>query len=197
MDKFTQSLSGLLPQGHAWPRDPSSTLMSVIAGLAATFAEHHETVRATVAQWQPHSTVTRLEEWEEALGLPDACFGLEQSQALRHQVVLQRLRGVDLPYEDSSPAAPGVIAQLCADVGYPDVTVRYNTPFRVGRNRVGDRLGALDGRLHVMVPSSSTPFRVGDRVGRRLIERVVAGPNLACYLDRVVPARFSINIHYL
>lgn len=195
MDKFTESLSGLLPTGYAWPREVGSVLMSVLGGVAEAFVEHHANVHAVVDQWQPHTTVARLAEWEVSTGLPDPCFGTDQSVALRHKNLLMRLRPLDLPYEDSSPAAPGVIADMCAELGYAGVTVSYNLPFRVGRNRVGDRLGALDGVLNVRVPTTSTPFRVGvNRVGDRLIERVGIGPELACYLNRELPARFQINV---
>jgi uncharacterized protein YmfQ (DUF2313 family) len=197
MDKFTESLASLLPTGFAWPRDPDSVLMRTISGVAGGFAELDEFIRATVAQWQPHTAVTRLAEWEEACGLPDACFGAGQSEVLRRKLLLLRLRPVDLPYDDSCPAGPGVIASFCTAIGYPGVTVSYNTPFRVGRNRVGDRMGALNGVLNVRVPAGSTPFRVGrGRVGDRLVSRVGVGPELACYLDRVVPARFQINVIY-
>lgn len=197
MDKFTQSMSGLLPQGYAWPRDVNSVLMSVVEGMAVALAQHHEDMHAVVEQWMPHRTVARLAEWEASTGLPDPCFGAIQTEEQRHKLLLLRLRPPDLPYEDSSPAAPGVIEDMCAELGYPGVAVSYNVPFRVGRNRVGDRLGALDGVLHVRVPTVSTPFRVGvGRVGDRLIERVGIGPELPCYLDRELPARFQINVIY-
>lgn len=197
MDKFTQSLSHLLPVGFAWPRDEESVLMSTLHGVAGAFAELDEFITATVFQWQPLTTTLRLAEWEEATGLPDQCFGNDQSEALRRQLLLQRLRPVDLPYEDSSPAAPDVIASFCAAIGYAGVTVSYNWPFRVGR-RVGGRMGALNGVLNVNVPTDSTPFRVGrNRVGDRLVHRVGVGPELECYLNRIVPARFQINVIYL
>jgi uncharacterized protein YmfQ (DUF2313 family) len=196
MDKHTETLANLLPTGFAWPRDEDSVVMRTIKGMAGGFAELDEFIRATVAQWQPHTAVTRLAEWEAACSLPDDCFGAGQSEALRRKLLLLRLRPVDLPYDDSCPAAPGVIASFCEAIGYPGVTVAYNWPFRVGR-RVGTRLGALNGVLNVHVPTNSTPFRVGrNRVGDRLVARVGVGPELDCYLERVIPARFQINVIY-
>jgi uncharacterized protein YmfQ (DUF2313 family) len=193
--QFHESLSGLLPQGYAWPRNPDSVLMRVVASEAAELSEHTEAVHAMATQWQPHATVARLAEWEEACGLPDQCLGTAQTEEQRRVSLLRTLRGPALPLADSSPAAPAVIEAACAELGYNAVTVRYNTPFRCGM-RAGRRLGALDGRLYITAAVVSAPLRCGMRVGRRLVTRIGAGPELACYLARVVPARYSINIIY-
>lgn len=197
MEKFAQSLASLLPTGFAWPRDPNSVLMKFIRGLAGAFSEHHEFVAEAVRQWQPATTVNRLAEWEEAAGLPDACFGLDQSEALRRKLLLARLRPAELAYDDSSPAAPESIVEICAWLGYK-ATVRYNTPFRVGRNRVGQRLGALNGRLWITVTLEGIPFRVGaSRVSARLREGTLNGGELACYLKRVIHARYEVNVIFV
>lgn len=196
MEKFLQALAYLLPTGFAWPRDPNSTLMCVFRGVAGLFDEFHRYIDECVRQWQPATTVTRLAEWEEATDLPDRCFGAEQDLQTRRRLLLARLRGPELAYVDSSPAAPGAIAAICATLGYT-VEVFYNVPFRVGRNRVGDRLGALDGVLYVRVIVATEPFRVGqNRVGDRLVAVAQDLAPLECYLRRIVPARYAINVSF-
>ncbi len=425
MEKFFQALAALLPTGFAWPREAGSTLMRVIRALAASFNEHHDFTTEAVRQWQPTTTVNRLAEWEEATGLPDACFptplellgpgrypvdagriasttrsttatyldaaGVRQTaainepryeagllvveaaasnllansnpqlwanyssggatgtyevivdpikgsvlrltkttgavgtrfgksiganglsgdsytasidakmnvagsvaqgiyvdaqkvggglvtassslagsidvwssytttglgaltgtagvymwldgpagssmdvalaqveigpvktshiptagapvtraadqiylfptevatRALRRKLLLSRLRGPVLAYSNSSPACTGAIVAICAGLGYV-ATVAYNTPFRCGVNRVGDRLGALDGKLYVTVTLQSTAFRVGvSRVGQRLLDGQLNGGELACYLQRVIPARYQLNMIFI
>ncbi len=187
-DRFLQSLSHLLPQGFAWPRDPDAVWMRVLRGLAGVFAELDEFCRLSVGEWMPHSTVVRLPEWEEATGLPDACF--PSDDATRRQMLLMRLRGPQLPFDDSSPAAPAVIEVLCASVGY-QVFVAYNTPARCG-HQVGRRVGRLDGLLYVTVTLPQGRARVGRaHVGDRLIYGAKTTSDLACLLDRVLPARFK------
>lgn len=196
MDKFWQSLAALLPTGYAWPRNPDSTLMRVVKALAGGFDELHRFIRMTAFQWQPHQAVTRLAEWEECTGLPDACFGTSQSVALRRKLLLGRLRGPTLSYTDSSPASPGALQGICAWLGYQAV-VQYNTPFRCGM-RAGRRLGALDGKLWITVALQSTAFRVGgSRAGERLLQGTLNGGELACYLQRVAPARYSVNVIFV
>lgn len=179
VDKFTQALAHLLPQGAAWPRDPASVWMRLLAGIAATFDELHRYTHQAVGEWLPHSTRTRLAEWEEATGLPDGCFGATQTDADRRARLLARLRGYQGAYADSSPAALAPLVAFCAALGYT-LTARYNLPFRVGM-RCGQRLGANDGRLYLFVP----------------VARTADAAALVCSLDRVVPARFSINVVFV
>ncbi len=193
MEKFSQALVYLLPTGYAWPRDQRSVLMRVLRGLAGSLAQLHLWCNLSVRHWQP-ATTTRLAEWEAACGLPDACLGVDQSEALRRSLLLARLRGPRLAYADSSPAALGAIEDMCLALGYV-VTLRYHTPFRVGRNRVGERLRRLDGRLVVTVQGLvRTPMRVGvGRVGDPLASYNLPVHELECYLQRLIPARFSIH----
>lgn len=194
MDKFTQAFAHLLPSGFAWPRHAGSVLMRWLRAAAAAHAELYQFIHATATQWLPHRTALRLREWEEACGLPDPCFGPNQTESQRREVLLAKLRGIDLPYTDSSPAAPSVIEALCAELGYT-VTVKYNTPFRVGVNRVGQRLGALDGKLYVLVSGDFTPFRVGiNRVTDRLFAAEKDLFFLLCYLRKIVPARYEVLV---
>lgn len=199
LDAFTQSLSYLLPQGHAWPRDPNSVWMRLLRGVAASFDALHAFTLQTCDEWLPQSTRTRLGEWEAATGLPDPCFyGVVQTEAQRRAAVVARLQGPQGAYDDSSPAAPGAIEAYCATLGFTaTVLVRY--PFRAGRDRVGRRLGANDGRMYITIGgipgTTPEPFRVGrDRVSRRLVVRAPQYEQLTCALERVVPARFQIFI---
>lgn len=196
-EQFAGSLSTLMPQGYAWPRAPYSVQMRVISAFGHVLDDALQVIHSTAQQWLPHRTATRLAEWEEACSLPDPCMGTAQTPALRLKALLRRLRGPGLPYENSSACAPGVIKQICADVGY-EVEVRYNTPFRVGRDRVSRRVGVLDGRMNVIVQNAGDRFRVGvNRVGDRLIKRLETPVDLECYLLRILPARFEIVFTYL
>ena len=194
MDKLLQALAQLLPTGFAWPRHASSVLMRWVLALAGVHAELMSFIHATAAQWQPHRTTLRLAEWEESCGLPDTCFGPEQTDAQRRSVLLMKLRGVQLPYTDSSPAAPGVIQSICAGMGYT-AQIIYNTPFRAGLNRVGDRLGALNGELYVTVSTDIQPFRVGvNKAGDRLVSTEHDLFLLQSYLKKILPSRFDVVV---
>lgn len=193
-DQFYQSLTYLVPTGFAWPRDPSTTLMRTLRGVAGSFSELHDWTLSTAADWLPHMTRNRLGEWERAAGLPDECFGPLQSPAERQARLLARLRGWAGAYTDSSPSSLGAIEAFLSNMGYPGIA-RYNAPFRAGRDRAGRRLGVLDGKLYVQIQVTSDPFRVGiQRVGARLIKRPISLAEMVCALERRVPARFQLNV---
>jgi uncharacterized protein YmfQ (DUF2313 family) len=198
MDKFLQALAHLLPPGFAYPRKLQSAVMRWLAAWADVLREHHDFTEQAVQQWLPHRTCSRLEEWEEALGLPDPCFGDDQDIEQRRTNMLGRLRGdLDLAYDDSSAESIGAMKAYLARFGY-QVEIWYSTPFRVGRNRVGNRLGALSGVLNVRVLYLCEPFRVGsNRVGQRLRICTQDGTEIECLLNRIAPARFQINVIYL
>ncbi|MCU7371551.1 DUF2313 domain-containing protein [Paucibacter sp. O1-1] len=197
MDKYGQALQHLLPTGYAWPRDPDSVLMRLMGGMAAAFGDLDALTEAATVAWRPQATNTRLEEWEEAVGLPDDCFGPTQTYTSRQARVLAKLRGPIGAYPDSSPASLGGLESVCEQLGYP-AEARYNTPFRCGRDRAGQRLGQLDGQLHLLVTASASLLRVGQaRVGDRLIDRPADLVQLSCYLQKTVPARFELNVVFL
>lgn len=193
--RFEQALAHLLPQGAAWPRDPASVWMRLLFGVAATLDELDAWMQQTATEWLPHATQTRLPEWEAAVGLPDTCVDPLQTVEARRAALLARLRGPQGAYADSSPAAPGALQAYANALGLA-ATVTVSRPFRVGRNRVGQRLGS-NGRItfSLALAGASEPFRVGThRVGRRLVERPAQVAQLQCVLDRVVPARFAIEV---
>lgn len=191
--RYRTSLKRLMPKGFAWPKKQGTGQGAWLQAQAEDLNEFENYTYSVIEQWWPHQTCTRVLEWAKATGLPDKCFPNADEIMLRAQM-LGRLRGVtNLPYDDSSPAAPEYIKALCAAIGY-NVEVWYNWPFRVGRNKVGDRLGALDGVLNVEVIRVCEPFRSGQsRVGQRLVECTQDSQDLICYLKRIVPARFAIR----
>lgn len=197
MDKFWQSLSFMLPPGWAFPRRLGSVVMRVLKGFAGVLQKHENFVHDTVTDWIPGRTRNRLDEWEGAMGLPDPCFAETQTWQERHQNMIARLQGdLDLPYEDSSGDSIGAIRRYAARYGY-EIEAWYNLPFRVGRNRVGQRLGRLNGRLYVRILHLRYPFRVGkNRVGNRLVTKTRDSEEILCILRRIVSQRFEISVIY-
>ena len=191
--RYRKSLARLMPQGFAWPKRKGTGQGAWLDAQAAQLNEFENYTYRVIEQWWPHQTCTRVAEWAKATGLPDKCFPNSDEIALRTQM-LGRLRGLNnLPYDDSSAAAPEFLKALCATIGY-NVEIWYNWPFRVGRNKVSQRLGMLDGILNVQVIRVCEPFRVGEhRVRRRLVECTQDSTDLICYLKRIVPSRYQIR----
>ncbi len=186
----TETTTGTTLQPNVYLLDPSGVLSYLGDGASGFYvgAAQLELDRGTSYIPTVAATVTRSADL--AYVFPNE----EASRNLRKKLLLTRLAGPGLAYPDSSSGSTAAIVAVCAWLGYT-ATVTYNHPFRCGRDRVGDRLGQLDGILYVNVVLQSTLFRVGtSRVGQRLAEGTMNGGELACYLQRVVPARFQINV---
>ncbi|MEY2685991.1 MAG: hypothetical protein RL375_189 [Pseudomonadota bacterium] len=193
---FTQALSALLPSGFAWPRQPDSVWMRLMDGLAGALQEHHAWTQQATLEWLPQATHTRLAEWEEATGLPDPCFGPTQTEEARRARVLARLRGPSGEVDDASAASPGSLQAMAATMGIT-ATVHHITRFRVGRDRVGRRVGEPDGRLYMVAESTGVELRVGTgRAGERLVERPASEIEAACAIEAYAPARFELVFAY-
>jgi len=188
-DRLHESLAGLLPTGYAWPRAPESVLMGVIRGLAKATDAELDTIHAVVQRWQPTSGA-RLAEWEDSVDLPAAWSDPAATGAQRVAEVLFRLRGPELPYDDSCPSAPAVIEAECARLGY-EAQVRYNKPARYGQASYGARFGVLNGVLWVLVDIERTVARYGQA---SYGARFAAAFDRLRYLEEIVPARFEIRI---
>lgn len=190
---FAQALAALLPRGWAWPRQLGSVQQLTVRGVAACHAAFYDMVIATVFDWMPHLATTRLQEWLDATGLPDACASSASPELLR-ALMLLRLRGLQLPYDDSSPAALGVLHQLLDLLGVEGELV-YEEVFRVGRNGIDDTLGR-SGVLYLKFGGYCTPFGVDDNgIDDFLVTCTPSEDLLLCLLRRYVPARFQIIVN--
>lgn len=204
VEQFHEALAAIAPKGMAYPTDPDSVFQRVLKGYAGVLSAHHDYVHDAVKQGLPQLTCSRLEDWEDALGLPDCGTDIGSKQE-RVNAIIKRLSGWlgRIATENGSTSSVDFIKNVSRTLGY-EVDVIFNKPFRVGMYRVGDRLGGINPPLYINVVSapagyqwSNQPFRVGmHRVGRRL----ALGPrtsNLECILKKILPARYELIFNYL
>jgi len=92
-DEHAAALAAQLPSGRAWmPKlRRGSNLYSLLRGLAPTFREMDRYLERFVDQQYPPETVDYLDEWEEALGLPDDCLPDAVDTATRQRNILIKL----------------------------------------------------------------------------------------------------------
>lgn len=127
------ALQALMPRGRAWPRDPNALQTKLLSGLAPSFQRVTTAAAGLLADAPPSAPVYLLPEWQETLNLPDPCAGSSPTLQQQQAQVLARFVGV------GSNTQAGYI-QFAANLGYT-ITVRYEAPFRMGVNGMGDPLG--------------------------------------------------------
>ena len=98
-DEHGDALAANFPTGKLWgaKNRRGSNLRSLIDGLALTFQKMDSLLEKYIEQSIPPETQTYIEEWEEALGIPDDCFRIGQTTAERQfaiEIKLSVLSGV-------------------------------------------------------------------------------------------------------
>jgi uncharacterized protein YmfQ (DUF2313 family) len=134
-DDYAEAFANELPTGPAWPRDPSSTLMTVVGGLMQPWGDVDSAAANLLeTELDPRSTILMLPDWERNFGLPDLCNKEAMTTADRHNALVQRMTMKDDP-------TPATFIQLAADLGYT-IDVVEHSPFMCGISQVGDTRAA-------------------------------------------------------
>jgi uncharacterized protein YmfQ (DUF2313 family) len=90
-EDMTQVLADLLPAGPVWPRDPDTTLMKTMAGLAEEFTRLLSRDCDLLTESYPGTATETITDWERVCGLPDDCTGPLETLQERRQAVLGKL----------------------------------------------------------------------------------------------------------
>jgi uncharacterized protein YmfQ (DUF2313 family) len=187
---FLTVLQALMPRGLAWPRDPSSVMTQVLAGLSPTWQRHTEQNNNLLVDAFPATAVQLLPEWEAALGLPDPCAGASPTLQGRQAQVVARFAGSggqSIPY----------FVQYAQTLGYA-ITVTEFTPFRMGQQTMGCQLGGPDWAFtwQTNAPLNTlTSFRMGLSAMGEPLESW-GNAVLQCELNEIKPAHTYLNFAY-
>jgi len=131
-DDYAHELAALLPKGQAWPREPFSTLMLTVSGLA----QYYGVVDGRAAdllerESDPRATIELLEDWERAWGLPDPCFSpMPLTIADRHKILLLKMTLLGTPSRK-------FYTDWAKFLGYNIYITEYS-PFMCGVSMCGD-----------------------------------------------------------
>jgi len=129
-DDYRAALRGLLPPGPAFDPELQPDWAQLLASLAPELARVEQALDGLQQEMNPATVSALLTDWEEYLGLPDACTAPgSQSLAQRRQAVLDKL---------TASGAPQVAyyRRLAAQAGVT-VTVEEFQPARVGPTAAG------------------------------------------------------------
>lgn len=123
---YTGVLQALLPHGRVWPDDPASIQAQILGALAETPARYDAVVAGLLAGSLPGDYVDLIPEWEETLGLPDPCGGVDPSIAARAAQVRARFiggGGQSLPFFVAFALALGFTVEIETFISFrPDIS---------------------------------------------------------------------------
>ena len=183
----------LMPPGQLYTQRPDSVLQQVLNGLAAELDRIECRVLDLPRQLDPSEGEASLSDWERVLGLPDECSASSTTADARRRAVLGRLLS-------GGSLSRQFYINLARSLGY-EIGIEEGTsaPFRVGRNRCGERLGSEGGIFQwtVIVAGGSTRyFTVGkSTTGEPLV--ITSDDLLECVILRAAPAHAGVRFRYL
>jgi len=187
---YLAALKALMPSGIVWRRDTGSTQVRVLKGVATTVARLRGRADYLLTDAFPATAGELLPEWEDTLGLPDACIGDEPTLQQRQARVTARLAAT------GGQSVPYFIA-FAADLGYA-ITVEEFAPARADAlcadDPVYDEAWAHTWRVHA---PETTLFEFGADISCA-DEPLATWGNAAlqCALSRIRPAHTVIQFAY-
>lgn len=205
-DDFRDALAALLPVGRAWPRDPDTTLMRFLAGIAVSWADHDAKAWTLLSrESDPRSTLWMLDSWERAFGLPDECVAEPLAIADRQKALVEKMTSI-------GGQSRAFFLGVAAGLGYT-ITIREWAPFMVGVSRVGDTSDGEGGEYRWQIGEPTmrfywtvrvgavrvTWFRVGGGGGQVGVDphvRIALATDLECLFNKYKPAHTQIVFDY-
>lgn len=133
---YLRAFQAYMPRGRAWPDDPESTMATVLSGYCPAMERMNARACNLIEDAFPETTHELIYEWEDSLGLPDACIGASATMQARRSAVVAKLTG-------TGGQSKAYFIGYALTLGYA-ITVEEYTPFRVGQHSMGHALGGDD-----------------------------------------------------
>ena len=123
---YAAGAAALMPTGRVWPTDQGSQIGAFLSAIGQTFARSDEAASDLLDGSLPGNNPDLLVEWEEALGLPDPCAGINPT-------IPQRARQVQARFIAGGGQSRQRFIDYAAALGFTIQIANY-APFRAGRS---------------------------------------------------------------
>ncbi|MET0613111.1 MAG: putative phage tail protein [Pseudomonas caspiana] len=189
---YYAQLKALLPQGPAWDAERVPEIHQLLEAGSLELAREDLRLFDLLGESDPNRVRELVPDWEQVMGLPDPCLGVNPSFEDRQLAVRRRLTEV-------GGQTPAFFVQLAISVGYPQASVTEHRAPRFGADRFGQsHFGTWSAQF--MWTLNTGPRR---RLGRRFAasywgERFGVNPSgaLECVIRRAAPAHALEFINY-
>lgn len=191
-EQYRVQLRQLLPQGPAWDLERLPELALVLEGLSIELARVDGRIVGLYAEMDPASVTELVPDWEQVMGLPDACLGDSPSFGDRQLSVRQRLTAI-------GAQTPDYFISIAKGEGYPNATITQHRAPRFGRARFGKAHFGTWRVQFMWTLNTGGRQRLGRRFGVSYWgERFGVNPGsaLECLIRRYAPAHTVVHINY-
>ncbi|KPC53036.1 YmfQ family protein [Amantichitinum ursilacus] len=188
---YLHQAMALLPPGPAWPAETTGPLARQLAALADSFARVDAAARSVIDESTPANAYALLEDWEDALGLPDEC-SVQGSQTLS-----ERRQAASAKYIATGGQRADYYIGIAQAYGYPNATVTEYSARSYGRARMGRRYGGWEWNYawQLNLPAQQVLPRMG---GAPFGEpyKVWGNAALECTINKLKPAHTRVFFVY-
>jgi uncharacterized protein YmfQ (DUF2313 family) len=154
IERYRDSFLRHLPPGLAITRQADRNIPKMLEALAVEPARVSERVVDLLVEAFPGTANEMLEDWEEALGLPDDC--------VQPTEYADRIAAVVARFVGTSGHSEADYLELAESLGYEGALITFtrNVAFKSGRSKAGDKLwNHHQWTVHVSVIGSGDPVR--------------------------------------
>lgn len=189
--EYREQLKALLPPGRALPREPGTTLETLLDGMADELARLDGRAEVLLEEANPLTTYELLPDWERVAGLPDKCAGtLEDTIQGRRNALVSKLAS-------SGGQSAAYFIEVAAALGYV-VSITEYRPFRAGLSAAGDPLSNGDWIFTWRINAPETTFvefRAGQSTAGESL-RTWGNDTLECKISQLKPAHTNVLFGY-
>ena len=190
IDEYLQQLLSLLPRGPAWIADRDTVLSRLLRAEASQLADIDRRAVALLNEFLPAQAIDLLEEWEQSVGLPDACTDLgstiQQRRTALVNTIVSRL--------DTNPST---YVRIGREFGV-EIEVDEHDQARAANDSAMDTSGGKWRHVWwVTIPTANPPRRF-DTLSHVLTPLLVVDRNveLECRLRASAPAHTELHVDY-
>lgn len=131
-EQYREMLYRLTPRGRAWSRERASTLYQKYSAIGQELERIDLRGVQLIEESDPRTTVEMLEDWERALGIPDACTPPALTLERRRSDIVARLT-------QQGSLSKQFLIDFALNLGFT-ITIDEFRPFRAGFSEAGDPL---------------------------------------------------------
>ncbi|UCF50244.1 MAG: DUF2313 domain-containing protein [Thermoplasmatales archaeon] len=109
---------------------PNSNLRKLFVGLALEIARSENILQEISNQYDPLKTTKLIEEWEKALGIPDACIPIKNTIDERREFILLKLRSLGVSTKEGFEDLGLLLGfNITVTAGQDSLTFPFTFPF--------------------------------------------------------------------
>jgi len=192
LDDYASQLIALLPRGVAFDSVADGIFGQLVYGIVAEFKRTSDQICILENETFPLNTTQLLDDWERAMGLPDACAQGPQGLPDRRAAVATKLATIAEP-------TPQFFVRLARNFGYSIEVIEYK-PARVDRAKMGDPIYGPGSEFvwAVRIPGSYTQKRMATVSDARMGDPIATwgDGSLECLISQYKPAHTTLIFLY-